>query len=303
MKKGKRIFVYALAAALTVGLMQSGAAAAKKSSKNAINKKRVTLTAGTSVRLRVKGVSAKKVKWSSSKKSVAVVNKKGIVKGKKAGRARIIAKVGKKKYKCVVTVKAKSKSTAASSRVNWETVTSKFDDLADYIMGNGTETEEAIALIKTENTDEGQTTMQVSYDSEDEQIVFQRTESFPEGDSYFVSLAITKDEPETAAVECQIIQNGSTYIGTSEIEVAEYLEEEESLGFDFDAGTPVVEQSDTETETGEDSETGLSDDAIEELDSLGTDCLNDAIVEWDGYLQEISAGVSLADLGFISFEF
>ncbi|MCR5703829.1 MAG: Ig-like domain-containing protein [Eubacterium sp.] len=40
----------------------------------------------------------KKVKWSSKKKKVATVNKKGKVKGKKDGRGKVIAKAGKTKY-------------------------------------------------------------------------------------------------------------------------------------------------------------------------------------------------------------
>ncbi len=47
----------------------------------------------------------KKVKWSSSKKSVAQVNSKGKVIAKKKGTAIITAKVGNKKYKCKITVK------------------------------------------------------------------------------------------------------------------------------------------------------------------------------------------------------
>ena len=39
------------------------------------------------------------MKWSSTKKSVATVNKKGVVTAKKKGTAYIKAKVGKKTYK------------------------------------------------------------------------------------------------------------------------------------------------------------------------------------------------------------
>jgi len=49
----------------------------------------------------------KKPKWSSSKKSVATVSKKGKVVAKKAGSATITAKIGKKKYKCKVKVSRK----------------------------------------------------------------------------------------------------------------------------------------------------------------------------------------------------
>ena len=71
-----------------------------------LNKTKLTLTQGKKYRLKIKGTK-KKVKWSSTKKSVATVNKKGVVTAKKKGTAYIKAKVGKKTYKCKVTVKSK----------------------------------------------------------------------------------------------------------------------------------------------------------------------------------------------------
>ena len=70
-----------------------------------LNKTKLTLTQGKKYRLKIKGTK-KKVKWSSTKKSVATVNKKGVVTAKKKGTAYIKAKVGKKTYKCKVTVKS-----------------------------------------------------------------------------------------------------------------------------------------------------------------------------------------------------
>lgn len=69
-----------------------------------LNKKKVTIVKGETVKLKVKGTK-KKVKWSSSNKYVASVNKNGLVRGKKGGyTAKITAKVKKKKYKCAVKV-------------------------------------------------------------------------------------------------------------------------------------------------------------------------------------------------------
>ncbi|MBD9055729.1 MAG: leucine-rich repeat domain-containing protein [Eubacterium ventriosum] len=71
-----------------------------------LNKKSVTIYVGKTVQLKVNN-NKKKVKWSTSNKKIATVTNKGKVKGKKAGKATITAKVGKKKYKCKVTVKKK----------------------------------------------------------------------------------------------------------------------------------------------------------------------------------------------------
>lgn len=81
------------------GTLESHAAAKVK-----ISKTKATVIKGTTLQLKIKG-SKKKAKWTTSKKSVATVNKKGKVTAKKAGKATITAKIGKKKYKCKITVK------------------------------------------------------------------------------------------------------------------------------------------------------------------------------------------------------
>ena len=73
-----------------------------------LNKSAVTIYRGASTSLKVSG-SKKKVKWSSSKKSVVSVSS-GKVKGIKAGTAYIYAKVVKRTLKCKVTVKEPDKS-------------------------------------------------------------------------------------------------------------------------------------------------------------------------------------------------
>lgn len=64
---------------------------------------KVTMKAGQSKTLRVK--TAGKVKWSSSNKAIVSVNKKGKIVARRAGKAKITAKYGKKKAVFVVTVK------------------------------------------------------------------------------------------------------------------------------------------------------------------------------------------------------
>ena len=80
-----------------------------QAAKMKLNKSAVIINRGASTSLKVSG-SKKKVKWSSSKKSVASVSATGKVSGKKAGTAYIYAKVGKRTLKCKVTVKEPDKS-------------------------------------------------------------------------------------------------------------------------------------------------------------------------------------------------
>lgn len=74
-----------------------------------ISKTKLSVNVGKRYTLKVKNTK-KKVKWSSSKKSVATVSAKGVVTAKKKGTATITAKVGNKKYTCKVTVKQPVKS-------------------------------------------------------------------------------------------------------------------------------------------------------------------------------------------------
>lgn len=106
----RRYLALLLVAVFTIGTIlvpERNTYAAKKTQ---LNKKSVTIEIGKTVTLKLKNApKGKKIKWTSSKKKVAVVNSKGRVQGKSAGKAKITAKVGKKKYTCTVTVKKKEK--------------------------------------------------------------------------------------------------------------------------------------------------------------------------------------------------
>ena len=80
---------------------------------------KVTLKAGQSKTLRIKTVG--KVKWSSSNKAIVSVNKKGKIVARRAGKAKITAKYGKKKTVFVVTVKS-TPCVASSIRKENETM-------------------------------------------------------------------------------------------------------------------------------------------------------------------------------------
>lgn len=69
-----------------------------------LNKTKLNLTVGNTYKLKLSGKKGK-IKWTSSKKKVASVSAKGVVKAKKAGKTTITALMKGKKYKCKVTVK------------------------------------------------------------------------------------------------------------------------------------------------------------------------------------------------------
>lgn len=90
-----------------------------------ISKSTVIIQTGKSVSLRLTG-NTQKVTWSTSDIKIAAVTSKGIVTGKKAGKAVITAKVKDKKYLCKVTVK-KQTSNTNTARIADSTMEEKTD--------------------------------------------------------------------------------------------------------------------------------------------------------------------------------
>ena len=84
---------------LLIPAFQASAASVK------LNKAKIVIAVGQTYALKLRGTN-KTVKWASSNKKVVSVNKKGVIKGVKKGTATVTARVGKKTYKCKVTVEA-----------------------------------------------------------------------------------------------------------------------------------------------------------------------------------------------------
>lgn len=100
----KQAIAFFLVAGIFFGIAGDHYSYAAKKPK--LNKKKVTLKLGQKTTLKVKNYKGK-VKWSSSKKKIATVTKKGVVTAKKKGTAKITAKAGKKKLVCSIKVKPK----------------------------------------------------------------------------------------------------------------------------------------------------------------------------------------------------
>ena len=119
MRKQKTL-VLLLIFAMALSLLPQSAFAAKKKVK--LNKKTVTVNVGKTVKIKLQN-NKKKVKWTvaSGKKNVTLSKKKKTevtIKGKKAGKAKVQAKVGKKKYVCKVTVKNTKKVNKIANKNN-----------------------------------------------------------------------------------------------------------------------------------------------------------------------------------------
>lgn len=127
----KQTFAWILAVMMVFSIFP--ATQVNAATKPKLSKTKITMTVGQSKKLKVKGISkkrAKRIKWKSSKKKVVTVTKTGKIKARKAGKATITAKVGKKKLKCKVVVKRKrkkarkKKESNSSSKKMWLSKTS-----------------------------------------------------------------------------------------------------------------------------------------------------------------------------------
>nr|DAM40492.1 MAG TPA: bacterial surface protein [Caudoviricetes sp.] len=105
MKKWKKFTVILLAMIMALAMTVPVSAATVK-----INKTKVTICTGQTLQLKMVGTKAKP-KWSSNSRN-AIVNNTGKVTAKTRGTATITAKIGKKSYRCLVTVEAPKISSA-----------------------------------------------------------------------------------------------------------------------------------------------------------------------------------------------
>ncbi|MBE5929357.1 MAG: hypothetical protein E7267_08385 [Lachnospiraceae bacterium] len=105
----KRIVSLILVFAFVISTCLASGVDTLSAGKMKLNKKKITLKPGEAFKLVVKN-NKKAVKWTSSKKKVAKVSKKGKVKAKKIGNAKIIAKIGSKKLVCKVKVRSSKDS-------------------------------------------------------------------------------------------------------------------------------------------------------------------------------------------------
>lgn len=91
-----------------------------------ITKQKKTISAGQSFQIKLDGIKSSSVKWSSSKASVAKVNKKGIVTGVKAGKAVITGKYKQVKFTIDVTVTKSYPKSFSNGNISLSFIGAKF---------------------------------------------------------------------------------------------------------------------------------------------------------------------------------
>lgn len=109
----KKIF-YSIILLILVALY-AGSTYTTAASSISLNETNLTLTRKETVKLKLKGTK-KKCKWSVNKPKIISVSKSGKIKALKAGKAKVTAMLGKKKYTCYVKVIAKTKDVEAETQ-------------------------------------------------------------------------------------------------------------------------------------------------------------------------------------------
>lgn len=104
----KKLTAFMLVAALAASIVPATTTQARKKGLK-LNKTKITLYVGNTAKLKVSGTK-KKAAFKSTNKKVVSVSKKGSLKAKKVGSAKIIAKVAGKKLVCKVKVAPMTKS-------------------------------------------------------------------------------------------------------------------------------------------------------------------------------------------------
>ena len=128
----KKLISIILCSALMIGLIPSNAVAASKPTVT----KKMTINVGQSKTIKVTGKYIKSKTFKSNRKSIATVNKKGKVTGKKIGTAKITVtvkykktknakKVTTKKYTCTVTVNVRKSAVPTNKPIIKPNVTQK----------------------------------------------------------------------------------------------------------------------------------------------------------------------------------
>ena len=109
-KKLSLVLILVLVVTLVCPPAQTSAASAS------LNKTKVTLEVGATIKLKVKN-NSETVTWKSSKVSVAKVSSAGLVTAKNEGTATITASFGSEKLTCLITVTDSSENVLNSEEI------------------------------------------------------------------------------------------------------------------------------------------------------------------------------------------
>lgn len=109
-QRNRKRVIWILAAAMLTGMISVAQPGVQAEAKAKLSKNKAAVYVGETLQLKLGG--AKKIKWASSKKSIASVDNNGLVTGQKSGKCEIKASSSGKSYSCRITVKKLPKNYA-----------------------------------------------------------------------------------------------------------------------------------------------------------------------------------------------
>jgi uncharacterized protein (DUF2147 family) len=165
----KALFLFCVIANVTVisGTPLNNTIIAQAAAKTKLSKTSVSIEKGKKYTLKLKNVQkGKKAKWSTSNKKVATIKANGnsvVITGKKAGTAKVTAKVNGKTYTCKVTVKVTQTSEQTA-----------FIKLKTYVLQYGAINDQGNYAIQTDWTSDqnDEVTWCIIYESKSGKIDF-----------------------------------------------------------------------------------------------------------------------------------
>ncbi len=246
-----------------------------------LNKTKITITEGDTAKLKVSGASGN-IKWSSSKNSVATVNKKGVIKAKNEGTTIIKAKINNKVLKCKVIVEAEDDEGDVEDDSSSMEKT-PLDSVKTYIKNNGSTNANGDPIIKMES---GDTKYTIIYDQSNDRLEFSLfMMGYVSGVSTIdtVHIDCPSDMKGSASIEESMATGIGSYSSSGTLEVATYK-----------GGTDAVVTIDSS----KDEMAALGDAKLKELTQSRVETL---MVVIDVLLHK-ETGYYLKDIGFESFQ-
>lgn len=177
-----------------------------------LNSSRITLNPGKSYTLKVNGTKLTPA-WRSSNSKIVTVNKKGRITAKKAGTAKITARLGGKKFVCTVTVK---KASASSNKT-----VQNYKKVKNYLNKNGRYSEDGSRYI--EMAIDADTTAVLSYDPKENKLDIGLTLRVEEENIVStVDVVVNCAKPDTAKIYSGIFSGGVELYTTANMKLSTY---------------------------------------------------------------------------------
>lgn len=177
-----------------------------------LNSSRITLNPGKSYTLKVNGTKLTPA-WRSSNSKIVTVNKKGRITAKKAGTAKITARLGGKKFVCTVTVK---KASASSNKT-----VQNYTKVKNYLNKNGRYSEDGSRYI--EMAIDADTTAVLSYDPKENKLDIGLTLRVEEENIVStVDVVVSCAKPDTAKIYSGIFSGGVELYTTANMKPSTY---------------------------------------------------------------------------------